>query len=75
MTEESWNLSQREINQHQYPFHVMQMFEAGVYVKEDVQEFIRRLKEEYKTEWSFIKFIDKLAGSKLNQGGKDEGGT
>ena len=70
MTEESWNLSQREINQHQMLYiNLIKMFEAGVYVKEDVQEFIRRLKEEYKTEWSFIKFIDKLAGSKLKQGG------
>ena len=28
----------------------------------DVKEFIRLLKEEYKTEWGFIKFINKLAG-------------
>ena len=67
MTEESWNLSDRinfgnDFAEKPEWFH-----------QEDVQEFIRRLKEEYQTEteWSFIRFINKLAGSKLNkQGGK-----
>jgi len=38
------------------------IMDMGWIHKSEFSFFIRRLKEEYKTEWGFIKFINKLAG-------------
>ena len=63
-----FNLSEKEIDYKQYPLS------TSAFLREDVKEFIRLLKEESKTSYfvcddcfkKFQEIIDKLAGDKLN---------